>query len=57
MRLRHVGFFGALVSSAGFFVMASCSGSGGNPFGDGGGGDTNMMNADTGTNPCGAQTQ
>ncbi len=57
MRLRTVGFFGALCLSSSFLAMASCSGSPMNPFGDGGG-DGNMMNGDTGMmNPCGAQTQ
>lgn len=57
MRLRHVGFFGALCLSGSFFAMASCSGNNANPFGDGGG-DGMMMNGDTGMmNPCGAQTQ
>jgi hypothetical protein len=57
MRLRTVGFFGGLGLSACLFAMASCSGSDKNPFADGGGSGDGNMSTDTGSNPCGMQTQ
>jgi hypothetical protein len=54
MRLRSVGFFGALSISSGLFTIASCSGNSDNPFDGGGGGDGMMMMGDTTSNPCSA---